>query len=104
MNKFFCIVNLPKPCPFILQNGQRFCLQLGIPNSSYEVFKTGFAHLGLLPGAEKLFKKESEVTILNLIQTAKRIEDLEVLANIFPKNKKLQKAVEVKRSAFITSN
>jgi hypothetical protein len=29
-----------------------------IPNNSLEVFKTGFAHLGLKPGVEELFKKK----------------------------------------------
>lgn len=104
MNKYFEIVNLPKPCPFILTDGSRFCLQTGIPNNAYEVFKTNFDHLGLKSGAEVLFKKEPIDVLLKLINKARRIEDLEVLAMVKPKNKTLQKAVEVKRTAFTVTN
>lgn len=100
MNKFFEIVNLQMPCAFQLKDGSRFDLQTGIPNSAYEVFKTGFNYLGLKPGAEKIFKKESEQTIIELIRKAKRIEDVEVLVLVKPENLVIQEEANKKRAQF----
>jgi len=100
MNKYFEIVNLATPCAFILMDGSRFDLRTGIPNNSLDVFKTGFAHLGLKPGAEELFKKETEGGVLLLIQKAKRIEDVEILALAKPKNEKIQEAAKAKIAEF----
>jgi len=100
MSKFFEIVNLPMPCAFQLQDGSRFDLQTGIPNNAYDVFKTGFAHLGLKPGAEKLFKKEPDSTITELIRKAKRIEDVEILALVKPENETIQEEVKKKLAQF----
>ena len=100
MHKYFDIVNLPMPCAFLLQDGSRFDLQIGIPNNAYEVFKTGFAHLGLKPGAEKLFKKELDSKIIELIRKAKRIEDVEILALVKPDNVTIQEEVKKKLAEF----
>lgn len=101
MHKYFEIVNLLIPCPFLLKDGSRFCLQTGIPNRAPAVYKMGFPHLGLKPGAEVLFKNEPTEVLLKLIGNARRIEDLEILAKIKPKNKTLLKAAEVKRAEFL---
>lgn len=100
MNKLFEIVNLPIPCSFVLNDRSRFDLRTGIPNNSFEVFKTGFPYLGLKPGAEKLFKKETEGSIILLIQKAKRIEDVEILALAKPENEKVQEAAKKKLEEF----
>ena len=100
MNKFFEIVNLPVPCVFILSDHTRFDLRTGIPNNAVAVFKTGFKNLGLKPGAEKLFKKETVETIVSLIQKARRIEDVEVLVLAKPESKEIQEAAEAKRKEF----
>ncbi|MEO8532846.1 MAG: hypothetical protein ABI441_03815 [Flavobacterium sp.] len=100
MSKYFEIVNLIMPCAFLLQDGSRFDLQTGIPNNAYEVFKSGFAHLGLKPGAEKLFKKEPESILVNLIRKAKRIEDVEILVLVKPDNLVLQEEANIKRTQF----
>lgn len=100
MNKFFEIVNLTMPCAFILNDGARFDLRTGIPNNSLEVFKTGFAHLGLKPGAEKLFKKDTEGSVILLINKAKRIEDVEILALAKPESEKVQEAAKAKIAQF----
>lgn len=92
MKKYFVIVNLAIPCSFTLHGGARFDLRTGIPNNSLEVYKGGFQYLGLKPGAEELFKKESEASLLLLIKQARRIEDVEVLVLAKPKNEKVQKA------------
>ena len=96
MNKYFEIVNLPIPCLFILHDWTRFDLRTGIPNNALEVFKGGFAHLGLKPGAEILFKKEPIASIILLIKKAKRIEDVEILALVKPDNEKVQEAAKVR--------
>lgn len=90
MKKYFEIVNLAIPCSFILNDGARFDLRTGIPNNSFEVYKKGFQYLGLKPGAEELFKKESIETIISLIKVAKRIQDIEILALAKPNNKTIQ--------------
>lgn len=100
MNKYFEIVNLQIPCAFTLNDGSRFCLQTGIPNNSLEVFKTGFAHLGLKPGAEELFKKEKIADLIVLIEKAKRIEDVEILALAKPDSEKVQEAAKKKLEEF----
>lgn len=100
MQKLFEIVDLPMPCAFILDDGSRFDLRTGIPNNSLEVFKTGFAHLGLKPGAEKLFKKDSDSSIVLLIKSAKRIEDVEILALSKPESEKVQEAAKKKLEEF----
>jgi hypothetical protein len=100
MNKYFEIVNLAIPCAFLLTDGARFDLRTGIPNNSLEVFKTGFAHLGLKPGAEKLFKKDSDGSIVLLIKSAKRIEDVEILALAKPDSKTVQEAARIKIDQF----
>jgi hypothetical protein len=97
---FFEIVNLAIPCAFILNDGSRFDLRTGIPNNSFEVFKTGFEHLGLKPGAEELFKKETEGSLILLIKQAKRIEDVEILALAKPKNQKVQDVASAKIAEF----
>jgi hypothetical protein len=100
MNEYFEIVNLPSPCPFLLEDGSRFDLQTGIPNRSLEVFKNGFAHLGLKPGAEELFKKEKVADLILLIKKAKRIEDVEILALAKPESEKVQEAAKAKSLEF----
>ena len=100
MNKYFEIVNLAIPCAFLLTDGARFDLRTGIPNNSLEVFKTGFAHLGLKPGAEELFKKEKITDLILLIQKAKRIEDVEILALSKPESEKVQEAAKKKLEEF----
>jgi hypothetical protein len=100
MNKYFEIVNLAIPCAFLLRDGSRFDLQTGIPNNALEVYKSGFAHLGLKPGAEKLLKKETEGGVLLLIQKAKRIEDVEILALAKPDSEKVQEAAKAKVAEF----
>lgn len=100
MNKYFEIVNLQIPCSFVLNDGTRFDLRTGIPKNSLEVFKTGFRCLGLKPGAEKLFKKETEGAIILLIQKAKRIEDVEILALAKPDSEKVQEAAKAKSLEF----
>jgi hypothetical protein len=100
MNKFFEIVNLAIPCSFILNGGARFDLRTGIPNNSLEVYKQGFKNLGLKPGAEELFKKESNATIISLIQKAKRIQDVEILALAKPNSKAIQELALTKIAEF----
>lgn len=100
MNKYFEIVNLAIPCSFILNDGARFDLRTGIPNNSLEVFKTGFQYLGLKPGAEELFKKEKIADLIVLIQKAKRIEDVEILALAKPDSEKVQDAAKSKLAEF----
>jgi len=101
MHKYFEIINLQVPCAFILNDGSRFCLQTGIPNRAPEVYKNGFQHLGLLPGAESLFKKESQDTILGMISRARRVQDVEILA--LAKNTKAIKASAALRIAELTT-
>jgi hypothetical protein len=96
MKKYFEIVNLAIPCVFLLQDGTRFDLRTGIPNNSLEVFKQGFHHLGLVPGAEELFKKESNTTVASLIQSAKSIQDVEILALAKPNSKTIQELAKAK--------
>lgn len=100
MHKYFEIVNLQIPCAFTLNDGARFDLQTGIPNNSLEVFKTGFAYLGLKPGAEKLFKKDTDGSVVLLIQSAKRTEDVEILALAKPDSKTVQEAAKAKIAEF----
>ena len=100
MNKYFEIVDLAIPCAFLLTDGSRFDLQTGIPNNALEVYKGGFQYLGLKVGAEDLFKKESEATLLLLIKKARRIEDVEILALAKPKNEKVQKAATARIAEF----
>lgn len=100
MNKYFEIVNLPIPCAFRLTDGSRFDLRTGIPNNALEVFKSGFAHLGLKPGAEVLFKKENVSSLMHLITKAKRIEDVEILALAKPENEKVQAVAKEMISKF----
>lgn len=100
MNKFFEIVNLPIPCSFVLPNWTRFDLRTGIPKNSLEVYKSGFKNLGLKPGAEKLFKKETEGAIILLIQKAKRIEDVDILALAKPESESVQEAAKAKIAEF----
>lgn len=100
MKKYFEIINLQVPCAFILKDGTRFCLQTGIPNRAPEVYKNGFHHLGLLPGAEVLFKKESQETILGMISRALRVQDVEILA--LAKKTKTIKAAAALRIAALT--
>jgi hypothetical protein len=100
MNKFFEIVNLAVPCSFILNDGSRADLRLGIPKNAPELYKDGFAYLGLKPGAEKLFKKELDSTVIELIRKAKRIEDVEILALVKPDNTNVQEEVKKKLAEF----
>lgn len=100
MKKYFEIVNLAIPCSFTFNDGARFDLRTGIPNNSLEVYKGGFQYLGLKAGAEELFKKESEASLLLLIKKARRIEDVEILALAKPKNEKVQKAAAAKIAEF----
>lgn len=100
MKKYFEIVNLLIPCAFILNDGARFDLRTGIPKNSLEVFKTGFAHLGLKPGAEELFKKEKVADLIALIQKAKRIEDVEILALAKPDSERVQEVAKAKIAEF----
>ncbi|MEN9907154.1 MAG: hypothetical protein RLZZ540_295 [Bacteroidota bacterium] len=100
MNKCFEVVGLTILCSFILNDWTRFDLRTGIPNNAYEVFKTGFKHLGLKPGAEKLFKKEPDSVIIELIRKAKRTEDVEILALVKPDNVTIQEEVKKKLAEF----
>lgn len=94
MNKYFEIVNLQVPCAFMLKDGSRFDLQTGIPTNAYSVYKTGFQYLGLKPGAEKLFKKEPDSKIIELIRKARRAADVEILALVKPENTIIQEEVK----------
>lgn len=96
MDRFFEIIGLRALCPFILQDNSRIDLRSGIPDRAPEIYKMGFDHLGLKPGAEKFFKNESEEAILKLVARAKRIEDLEVLGKIRPKNSKIKNAIDAR--------
>jgi hypothetical protein len=100
MKRYFEIVNLAIPCSFVLNDGARFDLRTGIPNNSLEVFKQGFAYLGLKPGAEELFKKENNETVISLIQKAKRIEDVRILALAKPNSKNIQELALTKIAEF----
>jgi hypothetical protein len=100
MSKYFEIVNLAIPCSFLLWDGSRFDLRTGIPNNAFEVFKKGFHHLGLKPGAEELFKKESNAAIISLIQKAKRVQDVEILALAKPNSKTIQELALTKIAEF----
>jgi len=100
MRKYFEIVNLKIPCSFTLNDGTRFDLRTGIPNNSLEVFKKEFPYLGLKPGAEKLFKKETEGAIILLIQKAKRIDDVEILALAKPDSERVQEVAKAKIAEF----
>jgi hypothetical protein len=100
MNKHFEIVNLLIPCSFVLNDRSRFDLRTGIPNNSLEVYKKGFPYLGLKPGAEELFKKEKIADLIVLIQKAKRIEDVEILALARPDSEKVQEAAKKKLAEF----
>jgi hypothetical protein len=80
-------------------DGTRFDLRTGIPNNSLEVFKTGFAHLGLKPGAEELFKKR-KIDLILLIQKQKRIEDVEILALAKPDSEKVQEVAKARIAQF----
>ena len=100
MKKFFEIVNLAIPCSFILNGGARFDLRTGIPNNALEVYKGGFQYLGLKSGAEELFKKEKVEVLLQLIENARRIEDVAILALAKPDNKKVQEVAKLKIESF----
>lgn len=100
MKKYFEVINLPILCAFELHKLGRFDLQTGIPNNAFEVYKSGFKNLGLKPGAEKLFKKESDSTIINLIRKARRTEDVEILALVNPENSTIQEEVKRRLAEF----
>lgn len=100
MDKYFEIINLSVPCPFILQDGSRIDLRLGIPKGALDAYKTGFEYLGLKPDAAKLLKKESEATIMQLIRSARRKEDVEILALSKPDNKDVQEVAGLKLQTF----
>ncbi|MFV5696676.1 hypothetical protein ACM55G_14700 [Flavobacterium sp. LB3P122] len=100
MKRYFEIVNLPIPCSFILNDWTRFDLRTGIPKNSFEVYKKGFPYLGLKPGAEVLFKKETIGSIILLIKGAKRIEDVEILALAKPESEKVQEVAKAKIAEF----
>lgn len=102
MRRYLKIVNLEIPCAFILPGGARFCLQTGIPNNAYEVWKSGFYWLALLPDAVDLLKKEKSQTILDLIQKSKCISDIEIIASAKKESKKIQEAAEL-RIKFLTT-
>jgi len=101
MHKYLKVINLEILCAFILPGGARFCLQTGIPNNSYEVWKTGFYWLGLLPEAVELLKKEKTETLIDLINKSKNIEDITIIASA-KDAKKLQEAAE-ERIKFLTN-
>jgi hypothetical protein len=96
MKKYFEIVNLQIPCSFVLNDGTRFDLRTGIPNNALAVYKTGFRCLGLKPGAEELFKKEKIANLIVLIQKAKRIEDVEILALAKLDSEKVQEVAKAR--------
>ncbi|NRT11521.1 hypothetical protein [Flavobacterium sp. 14A] len=96
MKKYFEIVNLLIPCAFVLNDRSRFDLRTGIPNNALEVYKGGFKNLGLKPGAEELFKKETVKDLLSLIEKARRVQDVEVLALAKPDNAKIQDAAKAR--------
>ena len=96
MKKYIEIVNLPMPCVFILKGGTRFDLRTGIPKNAYDVWKTGFKNLGLLPDAVELLKKEKVSDLFRLIEQSKRNSDIEIIASVKPENEKLQLAAQEK--------
>lgn len=103
MNKYFEIVTQNGAGKFILNDWTRIDLRLGIPKEALHAFKDPkFEHLGLLPEAEEILKKESKESLLSMIKNARRIEDLEILAKVYPKSQQLLKAAEVKRADFQT--
>jgi hypothetical protein len=65
-----------------------------------EVYKKGFPYLGLKPGAEELFKKEKISDLILLIQKAKRIEDVEILALAKPDSEKVQEVAKARIAEF----
>jgi hypothetical protein len=64
------------------------------------VYKKGFPYLGLKPGAEELFKKEKIADLIVLIQKAKRIQDVEILALAKPDSEKVQEVAKKKLEEF----
>lgn len=103
MNKYFEIVTQNGKGQFILNDWTRIDLRTGFPSTCLHAFKDPkFEHLGLLPEAVKLLKKETELSVYKMVKHARRIEDLEILAKVYPKNEIIQKAVEAKRAEFET--
>ena len=96
MHKYFELVDLPVPCCFILQDGSRLDLRLGIPKNALPAFKNGFKNLGLKPGAEELFKKDKISDLISIIQIAKRVQDVEILALAKPDSPKVQEAAKAR--------
>lgn len=92
MNKYFELIGLIGGSVFILPDNSRIDLRLGFPKNTLSAFKQGLWCLGLLPGAEVLFKKDTTPELLNLIKNAKRIQDVEVLIQVKPKDKAIEKA------------
>lgn len=92
MNKYFELIGLIGGSVFILQDNSRIDLRLGFPSNTINAYKQGLWCLGLLPGAEVLFKKDTIPELLNLIKNAKRIQDVEILTLVKPKDKAIEKA------------
>lgn len=71
--------------PVITNTGRRIELFNGIPSDALELYKAGFPYLGLKPGAEVLFEKESEASLNRLIAQASRKEDIAILKRALKK-------------------
>lgn len=99
----FEVINLAEPCVFIRRDNSRFDLRTGIPNNSLEVYKSGFKYLGLKPGAEVLFKRDSAAELIRLINQARRIEDVDILALAKPDATTVQAAAEERKKELLTT-
>lgn len=96
MNKFLEVINLEVPCVFILNDGTRLDLRGGVPKSGLKAYRDGFKNLGLLPGAEELFKKDKVSEVIGLINKAKRPQDVEILALAKPESVAVKDAAKAK--------
>ena len=67
-----------------------------MPKGALPAFKNGFKNLGLKPGAEELFKKEKIGDLILLIQKARRVQDVEILALAKPDSPKVQEAAKAR--------
>lgn len=63
----------------ITRSGRFIDLGKGIPADAFELYKSGFRHLGLKKGAEVLFQNESNDEIERLISQSTRKEDIAIL-------------------------
>lgn len=101
MREYFEIVTQNGAGLFILNDWTRIDLRIGFPSTCLHAFKDPkFEHLGLKPAAVELLKKENRESVLMMVKNARRIEDLEVLEKVYPKDKKILEAAAVRRAHF----